>query len=376
MKILLAAINAKYIHTNPAVYSLRAYARARVESAEISVREFTINESDDAVLQALVREHPDVLAISTYIWNSSMADRLLPKLHELLPDTALFTGGPEVSFHTEDYLSARPYLTGVLVSEGEVTFTELVKAYEKGTVSSASLRGIPGLFLPGMKESELVLPAPLSMDDVPFFYEEWANDASLGPFAHKILYYETSRGCPYRCSYCLSSIDKTLRYRNVDKVFRELDFFLSRNVKQVKFIDRTFNADRLRAEKIWSYIAAHDNGITNFHFEIAGDLLTESAVQILSSMRPGLVQLEIGVQSTNPETLKSIQRTADFRTIASFTEALKQKHNIHQHLDLIAGLPYEDLASFRKSFNDLMAVRPDDLQLGFLKVLKGTRMET
>jgi len=368
MKVLLVAINAKYIHSNPAVYDLRAYAKKHVQlpDLQIDVAEYTINEQLDTILMDIYQKRPDVLAFSVYIWNVSYVESLLPELHKLLPDVPLLLGGPEVSYHAPEVLKKFPFLTGIMVGEGEETFKEILMQ---------GVKALPGLCLPGMREEEITVRSCISMDEVPFFYEEFGDEPNLGPFAHKILYYETSRGCPFRCSYCLSSIEKSIRLRSMDLVEKELQFFLDRKVPQVKFIDRTFNVNKEHAMAIWHYIKAHDNGITNFHFEIESSLLDEEELTLLSSLRPGLVQLEIGVQSTNEETLKAVHRKNDFAHLKECMKVLKNAHNMHLHLDLIAGLPYEDLNTFQKSFNDLFSLQPNELQLGFLKVLKGTQIE-
>ncbi len=378
MKVLLIGINAKYIHQNPAVYSLRAYAMSRsrelcvTDFPEISVSEYTVNQDRFEILSDIVKASPDILGISCYIWNIETVRFLLPLLHEALPDTPIYLGGPEVSYHPMTWISEFPYLLGVMVGESEETFFEFCLRIHASSTESVS--GLPGFF--SQKSPESFSPRPeIDMDTIPFFYNEWKDDETLGPFRNRILYYESMRGCPFRCSYCLSSVEKKLRFRSFEKVFPELQFFLDRKVPQVKFIDRTFNCDRERANRIFRYLKDHDNGITNFHFEIAGDLLTDDEIDVLNSMRKGLVQLEIGVQSTNPETLRAIHRETDLKRLKSNVARLHETHTARLHLDLIAGLPYENYERFCRSFNDLYEMKPDDLQLGFLKVLKGTPME-
>lgn len=362
MKILLAAVNAKYIHSNPAIYSLRAFAKDWQAYTEIA--EYTINQLPEEILSDLYERKPDVIAFSCYIWNRSMIAYLLRELKKILPDVALWIGGPEVSYDAPIVLREFPELTGVMVGEGERTFADLCRYYAGG---EGDLRSISGLCLP---DTGMTPPRALTdLDDIPFFYDD------LSVFDNRILYYETSRGCPYRCSYCLSSIDKTVRFRSLEKVFHELDFFLANNVMQVKFIDRTFNCDRERARSIWRYLKRNDNGITNFHFEIAADLLDDEDIALLQSLRAGQVQLEIGVQTTNIDTLSAIRRVMRVDHLRDTVARLRKNKNIHIHLDLIAGLPEEDLASFRKSFDDVYRMGCEDLQLGFLKVLKGSFME-
>jgi radical SAM superfamily enzyme YgiQ (UPF0313 family) len=277
-------------------------------------------------------------------------------------------GGPEVSYNAPEFLKAHPQVTGIMVGEGEKTFLRLLEYYVDGI---GSLEEIPGIFwqdAAGLQCGQPPEEPMKTLDEVPFVYGD------LSGFEHRIIYYESSRGCPFSCSYCLSSIDKRVRFRSLELVREELGFFLKNRVPQVKFVDRTFNCNHAHAMEIWRYILEHDNGVTNFHFEIAADLLNEEEISLLSRMRPGLVQLEIGVQTTNEQALAAIHRSAKFEKIAGNVRKVAASHNIHQHLDLIAGLPYEDFESFRNSFNDVYALHPQELQLGFLKVLRGSEM--
>lgn len=377
MKVLLTAINSKYIHSNPAVYALRSFAKDL--PIEIKVAEYTINQQVQDILADIYEKQADLLAFSCYIWNIKYVETLLSDLQKVLPEVPVILGGPEVSYDPERMLSKYDNVKAVIIGEGEVTFREVLESYlncqNDLQFIDERLKTVPGLCM-RMGSGYFYTPVReiLTMDELPFFYEEWGEDPDLGPFKNKILYYETSRGCPFRCSYCLSSVDKTLRARSLEKVYAELQFFLDHRVQQVKFIDRTFNCREDHALKIWQYILAHDNGVTNFHFEISADLMTEKELEVLSKMRPGLVQLEIGVQSTNPETIREIHRKMDLEKLRNAVERIHSFRNIHEHLDLIAGLPYEGYESFKKSFNELFSMRPDDLQLGFLKVLKGTFM--
>ncbi len=367
MKFLLTAINAKYIHSNPAIYSLRAYAGKEYEKY-IALAEFTINERTEDILEKIVEEKPDVIGISCYIWNMNAVDTLLREIPKVLPETKLWLGGPEVSFNADQVLEKHPQLTGVMIGEGEETFQELLDFYvrlEAGNAAKADIENIPGLCL----GSGYTAPrAPMDLSDIPFLYED------MEPFANRIIYYESSRGCPYSCSYCLSSIDKKVRLRRTDIVEKELQFFLDHQVKQVKFVDRTFNCNREHTRRIWTYLREHDNGITNFHFEVSADILNDEEIALLGTLRPGLVQLEIGVQSTNPETIKAIKRVMDVEKLAGIVARIKAGNNVHQHLDLIVGLPFEDYASFGRSFDRVYAMQPDQLQMGFLKMLKGSYM--
>ena len=369
MKILLTAVNAKYIHSNPAVYSLQKFTAeyAPEYKNDIELAEFTINHYADDILQEIYRRKPDVVAFSCYIWNLQMIEKVLEDLPKVLPDVQIWAGGPEVSYDAPDFLEKHPCMTGVMTGEGEETFLELT-AYYHGQKKLGEIRGIT--YRDEENRITVNLGRPLlDMNRIPFLYDD------LEDFEHRIIYYESSRGCPFSCSYCLSSIDKSVRFRDAQTVVKELQFFLDRRVPQVKFVDRTFNCRHSHALTIWNYIREHDNGITNFHFEIAADLLNEEELTLLNTMRPGLVQLEIGVQSTNLHTIEAIDRVMDFSHLSKVVKRIQSGKNIHQHLDLIAGLPWEDYESFRQSFNDVYHLYPDQFQLGFLKVLKGSKMQ-
>lgn len=362
--ILLAAINAKYIHSNLAVYSLKAYAKKYQN--QIGLAEYTINQNLDDILKGIYRDHPEVLCISCYIWNISYVKNLIREVHKVLPDTAIWLGGPEVSYDARKVLEEHPEVTGVMKGEGEVTFLELAGFYLEGISELAKIEGIT--YRDGDQIRENPWRGITDLSTIPFVYKD------LKKFENRIIYYESSRGCPFSCSYCLSSIDKKLRFRDLELVKEELQFFLDHNVPQVKFVDRTFNCKHDHAMAIWKYLIAHDNGITNFHFEVAADLLNEEEIALIRTMRPGMIQLEIGVQSTNPDTIREIHRKMDFAQVSEVVTRVQEGHNVHQHLDLIAGLPYEDYDSFGKSFCDVYQLRPQQLQLGFLKVLKGSFM--
>ena len=365
MKILLAACNAKYIHSNLAVYDLQAYASEYAD--HIILKEYTINQQKDDIMRDIYLEHPDVVCVSCYIWNISFVKELMADLAKILPDADFWAGGPEVSYDAEKFLSENPEFTGVMVGEGEETFQELSGYYVKK--NPEKLENITGIcYRDGEKIIHNGWRQIMDLSSIPFIYKD------LSEFKNRIIYYESSRGCPFSCSYCLSSVDKKLRFRDIEMVKKELQFFIDHKVPQVKFVDRTFNCKHDHAMAIWKYINDHDNGVTNFHFEISADLLREEELQEMSTMRPGLIQLEIGVQSTNPDTIKAIHRTMDFEKLKGIVDRIHSFGNIHQHLDLIAGLPYEDYDSFRNSFNDVYALKPQQLQLGFLKVLKGSHM--
>ena len=367
MKTVLVAINAKYIHSNLAVYSLRSYARTFGYEPELL--EFTINQQKDQILKGIYEAKPDLLCFSCYIWNLSYVEEIIEDIKKILPKITIWAGGPEVSYDAPQFLKRHPEVDGIMCAEGEKTLTELIRYYESEKSQGKSLDEINGIVY---QENRTIHQTPLrdimNMDDLVFPYED------LKDFEHKIIYYESSRGCPFSCSYCLSSIDKKLRFRSFSLVEKELEFFLAHKVPQVKFVDRTFNCKKSHAIAIWTYIKEHDNGITNFHFEVAADLLTEDEIALIQTMRPGLIQLEIGVQSTNEKTLAEIHRKTDFEEITRKVKAVQKGENVHQHLDLIAGLPYENYESFGHSFNDVYALKPEQLQLGFLKVLKGSYM--
>ena len=411
MKFLLAAINAKYIHSNPGVYSLRAFARTKIPWADIEIGEYTINHQMDLILQDIYRRKPDFIGFSCYIWNISYIMEIVRDVKKVLPEAEIWLGGPEVSYDAKKVLTREPDVRGIMRGEGELTFTELVRAYlqrEKTSVpdgyTGESFRGqakeetsgcaentrmpenaegenahsdrldlsqIPGITYRAAN-GEIEEHGPqrlLSLDEIPFYYDDMAG------FENRIVYYESSRGCPFSCSYCLSSIDKTVRFRSLDLVFPELQFFLDHKVPQVKFVDRTFNCKREHTLGIWRYLVEHDNGITNFHFEVSADIFDEEELELIGKMRPGLIQLEIGVQSTNPDTIREIHRHMDLVKLKRAVDRVYDYRNTHQHLDLIAGLPYENYESFMRSFDDVYRMRPDQLQMGFLKVLKGSYME-
>ena len=389
MKILLAAVNAKYIHSNLAVYSLKAYA----EDPAVEIGEYTINQQKDDILMDIYKRQPDILCLSCYIWNLDYIEEIVLEIGKLRPDMPIWLGGPEVSYDAKEVLRRLPCVKGVMKGEGEKTFKEICRIYrnefekrenvcgyqdknvdnswKKSESVDNQLKGVDGITF--REEKEKIIDNPwrpiMDLSEVPFVYDHMED------FEHKIIYYETSRGCPFSCSYCLSSVDKRLRFRDIELVKKELQFFLDHKVPQVKFVDRTFNCKHDHSIAIWKYIMEHDNGITNFHFEIAADILNEEELELLEQMRPGLVQLEIGVQSTNPKTIKEIHRVMDFEKVSKIVRRIQNKGNVHEHLDLIAGLPYEDVESFAHSFDDVYALKPEQLQLGFLKVLKGSFMQ-
>ena len=367
MKFLLTAVNAKYIHSNPAIYSLRAYAGVTYEQ-HIELAEYTINHSLQSILTGIYEKKPDVIGFSCYIWNIRMIEELLEELPKIMPRVPIWVGGPEVTYRAAEFLEQHPSVQGVMVGEGEATFLEVLRYYLEEPISLSQIAGI----VYRDEKGRIIQNEPrelTNLDRLPFLYH------NLEPFTNRIIYYETGRGCPYRCSYCLSSIDKTVRLRSFSVVREELQFFLDHQVTQVKFVDRTFNCNRKHAMDIWQYLIEHDNGVTNFHFEIEADILSEEELALLAKARPGLFQMEIGVQTANPETLHEIRRTARLDRIEYAVAQLKRAGNIHVHLDLIAGLPLEDYESFGHSFDTVYAMEPEQLQLGFLKVLWGSYMQ-
>lgn len=460
MKFLLTAINAKYIHSNPGVYSLKMFAESKgaaqavqgdqnpwedglpcvplgaekqeehgpyagvtektareSHSMQVEIAEYTINNQMELILEDIYRRKPDMVGISCYIWNIAYALDLVRDIHKVLPDTDIWLGGPEVSYDAPQLLVREPEVFGVMKGEGEEMFAALLECYrtlgctvrslgwnEQKNVAAESVADsgrlpelqdrpettrvseisgnarvsafwhcmsqVAGLTYHGA--DGIICDQPIrpvmDMSRIPFLYP------SLKGFENRIVYYESSRGCPFSCSYCLSSIDKSVRFRDLKLVLPELDFFLEKRVPQVKFVDRTFNAKKSHAMAIWKHILEHDNGVTNFHFEITADLLDEEELELISRMRPGLIQLEIGVQSTNTETIRAIRRKMDLKRLRYVVERINAGKNVHQHLDLIAGLPFEDYESFGRSFNEVYSMEPEQFQLGFLKVLKGSYM--
>lgn len=416
MKFLLVAVNAKYIHSNLGVYSLKAYADRRRKEldcipqrekagflpsdisagrrggqagrrVEIEIGEYTINHQMDFILKDIYQRRPDAIGFSCYIWNIDCVLSLVRDVRKIMPQCDIWLGGPEVSYHSEDLLEKEPAVSGIMRGEGEKTFAGLIEFYENcksGPSDGAkavmkhltrdqdeALSTIDGLVYWDSRGGMALNPVRPAMDmsEIPFSYGD------LMGFEHRIIYYESSRGCPFACSYCLSSIDKSVRFRDLKLVREELDFFLAHRVPQVKFVDRTFNCKKSHAMAIWKHLLEHDNGVTNFHFEISADLLDEEELALIGQMRPGLIQLEIGVQTTNPKTIREIRRKMDLVKLSGVVAAINGFGNVHQHLDLIAGLPYEGYESFKNSFNEVYAMKPEQLQLGFLKVLKGSYME-
>ena len=365
MKILLTAINAKYIHSNLAIYSLRTCAGEYSENVELA--EFTINNQKDYILEEIYKKNPDVLCLSCYIWNIDYVESVAKEFHKICPNVPIWVGGPEVSYEVRTFLEKNRFIAGIMIGEGEETFKELCRHYIDKDIVLSDIKGLA--YWKEDKSISVTQPRGImDMSKIPFCYN------TMEDFSNRIIYYESSRGCPFSCSYCLSSVDKTLRFRDIELVKRELKFFIDQNVPQIKFVDRTFNCNHKHAMAIWQFIKENDNGITNFHFEISADLINEEELALISDMRPGLIQLEIGVQSTNDTTIREIHRTMNLERLKDIVAKIQKGGNIHEHLDLIAGLPYEGYESFKKSFDEIYELKPNQLQLGFLKVLKGSYM--
>lgn len=384
--ILLVGINAKYIHSNLGIYCIQAYARKHgIDDSDFQIKEYTINQEIDFILGDIFLEKPKMIGFSCYIWNIDIVAGISKEIHKIMPDVPIWLGGPEVSYDCDMQLKKYPWIKGIISGEGEVSFYELINHYLAEMVGNIKV----GLNIPGLSDikgivyredavasgvDNIVTNPPrknMSMDDIPFPYTKDAG-FDIDTLKNRIIYYETSRGCPYGCSYCLSSVDKKVRFRSMALVENELQFFLDMKVPQVKFVDRTFNCNHEHTMAIWKYIYEHDNGVTNFHFELSADLLTDEEIEYVKNFRPGLVQFEIGVQTANSETLKAIHRNPDLTVLKQKVAKIRKQRNIHQHLDLIVGLPYEDYDSFKNSYNVVYEMKPDQLQLGFLKVLKGS----
>ncbi|MBI6019548.1 DUF4080 domain-containing protein [Clostridium perfringens] len=361
MKILLTAINSKYIHSNLAVRYLKAFTKDLDFQGDI--KEFSINDRVENILEGIIEEKPDVVAFSCYIWNMEFVNRLAELIKLVDPNIEILYGGPEVSYEGKEFLENHEG-EYVIVGEGEKTFREFV-LYKLGEGKIEDIKGL------NYKRDGKVFENPkrpeMDMNELvfPYTYEEDINN--------KIVYYEASRGCPFKCKYCLSSVMHGVRFLDVERVKKELKYFMERGLKLVKFVDRTFNCNREYTVELLKYLSEQETE-TRFHFEVAADLLTEEQIEILNNAPKGRFQLEVGVQTTNNEVLHNINRYITYENIKEKVLKVASGKNVMQHLDLIAGLPGEDLESFKKSFNDVHAIRPDEIQLGFLKLLKGSSM--
>lgn len=372
MKILLMSMNSKYIHSNLAIQYLYRYAEQNralySPHIELDKKEYTINMSIDDILIDLQSGGYDYIFVSTYIWNIEPLQYLFSNLRQINHNIKIFFGGPEVTYNPVEQLEAHVFLDGVIVGEGEETFLQCLVQLAGGV---QTLKEVPGVVC---REGDAIVSAPkrppmLNLDAIPFPYED------LSAYDHRILYYETTRGCPYSCSYCLSSALRGVRYFSHEKVFKDLDVFLNARVPQVKFVDRTFNVSKTHAIPILEYLIENDNGVTNFHFEITADRLDDAYFDVIQKARKGLFQFEIGVQTTCSDALDAINRPVQFDRLKANTRRLIELKNAHTHVDLIAGLPYEGFERFLQSFDDVFAIGADHVQLGFLKLLKGTPLD-
>lgn len=362
MKILLTTLNSKYVHSNLALKYL--YTVVAGENSHVDVREFTINNDPGYIFSELVRANYDMVCFSCYIWNIEQIKVLARDVREARPEMKILVGGPEVSYCGPEFMRENPWADFVLCGEGEYSFYRLCQVLESpdrrfDTVPGLIYRQEGKIYVNGLLE-------PMDFNMIPFPY------SVLDCEEDRVVYYESSRGCPFRCSYCLSAAETSVRFLDMDRVKSELGYFLYKKPAQVKFIDRTFNCRPQRAYEIFKYLIDNDNGVTNFHFEICADLLDDETLRLLSKARRGLFQMEIGIQSANPATLAAIGRKENVYPVLYNTERLIKLGNIHTHVDLIAGLPYESYEIFARSFDKVYDLKADMLQLGFLKVLAGT----
>jgi len=364
MKVLLTALNAKYIHTSLSVRYLEKSVVDIMGDDDIKIKEFTINNNVDYIIREIYNYHPDVLCFSCYIWNMDMINYITRHIKKIMPEVMIILGGPEVSFGTQALMEENDAIDIVVIGEGEDTFRQLILSlkdnYDYSLVEGIAFRAKGQIIF---TEPKNTVP---TMEQLPFPYVDEKLDSD------KIVYYESSRGCPFNCQYCLSSSVSGVRFLPIERVKKEIKYFIDQGIRQVKFVDRTFNAKKSYAMDIMKFILENNNGKTNFHFEVTADLLDDDTLNFLSTVPLGLFQFEIGVQSTNEKTLEIIDRHVDFEKLCNVVRKISQGRNIHQHLDLIVGLPEEDYFSFRKSFDDVFALRPEKLQIGFLKLLKGS----
>lgn len=361
MKVLLTAINSKFIHSNLAVRYLKSFTRDM--DYESVIKEFTINDREERILEEIIKEKPDIVSFSTYIWNVELISRISNLIKRVNPKIEILYGGPEVSFDSRKFLKENigDY---VIEGEGEKTYRDFI-LYKLGEIKLDEVKGLHYKMLDNVFSNE---KRPLmSMNELVFPYEENED------LSNKIVYYEASRGCPFNCKYCLSSTSHGVRFLDTDRVLKELMYFINKKVRLVKFVDRTFNCNHKFAMSIWKFLI-DQNTNTEFHFEISGDILREEEIKLLATAPEGRFRFEVGVQTTNNEVLKNINRFVNFDDIKEKVVELQSIKHITQHLDLIAGLPGEDYESFINSFNDVYAIKPEEIQLGFLKLLKGSSM--
>lgn len=359
MTVLLTTLNSKYIHTNLAIRYLRSYVK---DLSKVSIKEFTINQNIDHIRAEIYKDKPHLVGFSTYIWNIEETLQICQGLKLVSPGTKILLGGPEVSYDPVEIMEEHPYIDYIIYGEGEQTFRELLTNQPLDSINGLVYRSNDKIY----KNKDRELIEDLSI--IPFPYE----DDYKGDFKNKIIYYESSRGCPFNCEFCLSSTIKGLRFLPIERVKEEIDYLISLGVSQIKFVDRTFNAKKDFSMEIMKHIISRDPKNVNFHFEVTAHLIDDKQLEFLENVKEGLFQFEIGVQSTNMNTIEAIGRTTDFQILKKVSKKIKSYSNIHQHLDLIVGLPYEDYSSFETSFNDIYSIRPEKIQIGFLKLLKGS----
>lgn len=363
MKILLTTLNSKFIHTNLAIRYLKEFVR---DIQKVDIKEYTINNSIDYILKDIHKGNYDLILFSTYIWNVGDTVRICENLKKINSEVKIGLGGPEVSYDSIEAMKKYNFVDYILVGEGELVFKDLV-LYLKGKKEIEETKGIVY-----RKDNEIKfngdMPLLENLDEIPSPYE----NLDIKEYENKIVYYESSRGCPFNCQYCLSSTLKGLRYFSIDRVKKDLKSLIDAKVSQIKFIDRTFNANRAFAKEIMNFLMENDNNYTTYHFEVTAHLLDEDMLNFLSKCKEGLFQFEIGVQTTNQQALDEVGRRDDFNKLSYVVKKIASFRNIHQHLDLIAGLPYEDYNSFENSFNDVFNLGIEHIQLGFLKMIKGT----
>ena len=365
MKILLTTLNSKFIHTNLAIRYLRESVKDLVE---VDVREYTINNQLDYILKDIYKNNYDVVFFSTYIWNIYDIVKLCDNLKKVKPEIKIGLGGPEVTYDSESAMEKYEFLDYILCGEGELVFRDLVQHL----LGQKKIEDVKGIVY--REDKKIIVNEEMellqNLDEIPSPYE----NLDIKEYENRIVYYETSRGCPFNCQYCLSSAIKGLRYFSIDRVKRDLKNLIDARVSQIKFIDRTFNANKKFAKEIMEFLMENDNGYTTYHFEVTAHLLDDDMLNFLKNCKEGLFQFEIGVQSTNQKTLDAVGRRDDFEKLSYVVKTIKSFRNIHQHLDLIAGLPYEGYERFEQSFNDVFNLGIEQLQLGFLKMIKGTGM--
>ena len=365
MKVLLTTLNSKFIHTNLAIRYIKESIKDLVD---VDIREYTINNQLDYILKDIYLAKYDAIFFSTYIWNIYDIVKLCENIKKVNPNVIIGLGGPEVSYDSEEAMEKYEFVDYIIRGEGEMVMRDLVKHF-RGEMSIEDVDGITyrqdGKIIRN-KTRELLK----DLDLIPSPYE----NLDVKEYENRIVYYETSRGCPFNCQYCLSSAIKGLRYFSIDRVKRDLKNLIDARVSQIKFIDRTFNANKKFAKEIMEFLMENDNGYTTYHFEVTAHLLDDDMLEFLKDCKEGLFQFEIGVQTTNQEALDAVGRRDDFEKLSYVVKTIESYQNIHQHLDLIAGLPYEGYDSFEKSFNDVFGLQIEQLQLGFLKMIKGTGM--